>query len=77
MSDFQPASPASAPDHLPMAKSFTLAHNEIERPLGINDAARGPLQRFAGDHNCIIAYTDGCVVFHKLRTDFRGRGGRQ
>lgn len=70
MSDFNLPVLQATLDRLPMAKSFTLAHKGIERLFGFNDVARARLKRFARGHNCIIAYTDGCVVFHKLPTDF-------
>ena len=52
--------------HMPIAKSLTLAGTDIERLFGFNDVAVRRLKNFARGHDCIVSYTDGCVVFHKV-----------
>jgi hypothetical protein len=58
---------------MPVAKSIALASTDVERLFGFNDVARGRLKRFARSHNCIVSYTDGTVVFHKLPTEVMPR----
>lgn len=53
-------------DRLPISKSLTLASKQIETLFGLNDVANARMKRFASGHDCIVTYTDHCVVFHKM-----------
>lgn len=53
-------------DKLQIARSLALANKDIERLFGFDDVGTARMKRFARGHNCIVAHTDGCVVFQKL-----------
>lgn len=53
-------------DRLPASKSLALASKQIEALFGFNDVADTRVKRFARGHDCIVTYTDDCVVFHKM-----------
>lgn len=53
-------------DRLPVAQSLSLTSRQIERLFGFNDVRISRLKRFAKGHNCVVAYADDTVVFHKV-----------
>ena len=61
-------------DRMAPAKSLSLTSDVVERLFGSNDIARAQVKRFARGHDCVVAYTDGSVVFHKLPPGFTRTG---
>lgn len=53
-------------DSLRSAQTLALATRQVDRLFGLDDVGTTRLKRFARGHNCIIAHTDDCVVFHKM-----------
>jgi hypothetical protein len=53
-------------DSLHVAQSLTMSNKQIDRLFGFNDVAMARMKRFARGHDCIVSYSDDCVVFLKV-----------